>query len=135
MTQEKAWSQQYTNAIFSLACQLHLQLPVGQTLPADLQPLSCSVSSKGVLALLASQPNLCRLSLYWDPVVNDAVLLSLCGSCTSLTHVNLSGCSAITDDGVCTLTASLPGLVSLDLTRYQPLATDTLGLHDDCMLC
>ena len=89
---------------------------------------ACRLTGPGIAALLSKQPGLASLSLYWSPAVSDVTLLAACATCTGLTRLSLSGCSAITGDGVRTLGGTLTALQALDLTRRASLSR-TCGRH------
>lgn len=71
--------------------------------------------------MLSDSPGLQRLSLYWNVHISNAVLQKLSICCPKLTHLNLSGCKRITDDGLKAVARKCPELVDVDLTRYVSL--------------
>lgn len=85
-----------------------------------------------VLRLLPNWPRLTKLEIS-SPMLINADLLEI-ANMTSLQHVDLRRCRAITDEGVAALTR-LPNLQSLVLNRCTQLTDATVANLADSSLC
>ena len=70
--------------------------------------------------LVAQSPNLRQLCLYWNVHITDTPLYKVASLCTQLTHLNLSVCKRITDEGLTAVASKCHELIDVDLTRYSP---------------
>lgn len=77
------------------------------------------LSEAAITKLIASigKPGLISLELYWNLNVGDGTLLCLAGYAPQLIRLSLSGCKHVSDEGLRTLTGSCTKLTHLDLTR------------------
>jgi hypothetical protein len=83
-----------------------------------------AVDDLGIEVLTRSCPHLARLELYWNTRVTSAAVRHVAARCKQLTHLNLSGCKHVGDEGVAALGASggPVALRFLDLTRCPRVA-------------
>ncbi|XP_063990742.1 F-box/LRR-repeat protein 7-like [Diachasmimorpha longicaudata] len=70
--------------------------------------------------------NLEHLNVSQNAVVTDGFLISMSGSCKKLKHVDISGCSVITNKAIASL-SSLPKLESLAISWLTQVTDDPLG--------
>lgn len=86
-----------------------------------------SVSAEAVAALAQKCVRCESFSLYWHPRLSDSVLHACATSMgATLRVLNLAGCGAVTDAGICKLAAACTRLERLNITRCCKLSDDSL---------
>ncbi|KAK9812237.1 hypothetical protein WJX73_006171 [Symbiochloris irregularis] len=105
-----------TRATASLVCKgWHKKMQQPRLTALNLN--ACQKVSHAEVSRIASHhAHLQRLELYWNVNVRNETLFAVAG-CSELKHLNLSGCSHITDDGLKVLASCCTMLTTLDLTR------------------
>ncbi|KAG8196333.1 hypothetical protein JTE90_013818 [Oedothorax gibbosus] len=121
-------------ALFIEGAVRHLLPQVGHGVKKIVLGSSRGLTSGMLRSILMLCPNVTYLDVSYTPILDSAFKgLSEHGSCTRLTHLNLSGCKSVTDEGLFRLADAMATPV---LGGQRPLEdvymNEECGVEEDC---